>query len=397
MSLYTAHAPTPSLTNFALECVPVSWASQLLKLVLNPQACSKLEAMRIQSSVWDGRCAELGLRVTEVLRLAGALKTFECMLHLADGDPIHDAVPRLTTNTSLTRLIMNFHSVYPSLPMIRRGLGTLLSDIRSPHVEQLEIRIGLLVSSHSETSGDGNYSDASVREADPPGSTSYFHDILSRSIFDQLPAAEVVAEVPDPWADVSTGVWIRVQLVRSPEGEAQLETATMSAIKTDMITLFAPWLDRGVVQLEFYPDPDDEYSVTRSSSSVLRVLGECHDSVTGTRTHTSIKEIQDSEDDEREGGARDVSGDTETEDVVYPGPMDSNALGSARLTSDYQVTQVNDQTQKAVQTETSCLGEQCLERQSIGHIAATRPGFRSRIARLVRTILCSPQRKDVQE
>ncbi|KAH9919925.1 uncharacterized protein B0H18DRAFT_1122228 [Fomitopsis serialis] len=94
----------------------------------------------------------------------------------------------------------------------------------------------------------------------------------------------------------------------------------MSAIKSYMINLFAPWLDREVLRLHFIPDPDGELSVTRNPSSVLG-------------THTSITKIQDAGDDESGGNVCDASGDT---DVISPGPIDG-ALGVAGLTSDYQV------------------------------------------------------------
>ncbi|KAH9919917.1 uncharacterized protein B0H18DRAFT_1026144 [Fomitopsis serialis] len=311
LALYTAHALNPSLSDLRFKYVPVSLARQIL-LVLSPQACSRLEALRVFFLCWhcqlhDRQRAEFVLRVTEVLCLAGAgLKKFQWEHNPVDGDLIHDDVPRLTANTSLTNLTITL-CVDPSLPSIQRALDTLLSDIRSPHLERLTVMINLIRTQHDDTSEDRDKT--SVSEADPPGSTSTFHAILSRSIFDQLPA------VSEPYHE-SAGVFIAVRWAYygSPVSEPQEEaarTTALSAIKSNMITLFAPWLDRGVMQLSFNLDPDGEMDVTRDSSSVLRVLG--------TPTHASIKEIADSEpDDGHEDHARDASGDMETEDPIPP-------------------------------------------------------------------------------
>ncbi|KAH9919914.1 uncharacterized protein B0H18DRAFT_1026127 [Fomitopsis serialis] len=210
--------------------------------------------------------------------------------------------------------------------------------------------------------------EASISETDFPGpSTSNFHAILSRNVFDQLQARSVLIQV-------------------GFMAQARNQDATMlSAIKSHMITLFAPWLDRGIVQLQFGPDPDGEEFVTRKSSPVLSCLG----------AHASIVDTEDSEDDGREGGARDVRGDTETEDVITIslGSKGSATLGSAGLTLDHHV--VNDRTRGVYQTKTPRLGERRSERQSIGHLAGTRSGFRNRIAGLMRKLPWS--RKNMQD
>ncbi|KAH9920408.1 uncharacterized protein B0H18DRAFT_1024480 [Fomitopsis serialis] len=176
-------------------------------------------------------------------------------------DSMRDVVPRLTANTLLTNLSMSIRWNNPSLSMIQRGLGTLLSDIQSPHLEHFSIRIDL----YPETSEDGDK--ASLSETDPPGSTSAFHTKLSRSVFDQLPGFSMPGRHSE-----FTGVYIAVEM-------REAETATMSAIKSHMITLFAPWLDRGVLRLSISPNPDGEQFVTRNPSSVHSDLGECPDSV----------------------------------------------------------------------------------------------------------------------
>ncbi|KAH9919921.1 uncharacterized protein B0H18DRAFT_1026197 [Fomitopsis serialis] len=310
LALYTAHALNPPLSVLRFKHVPSSLALQIL-LVLSPQACSRLEALRFSFQCFqphDRQCAEFVLRVTEVLRLAGAgLKTFEWEHAPVDGKySIRDDVPRLTANTSLTNLTIAL-CVDPSPTSIQRALDTLLSDIRSPHLERLTIYIHLTPSrTRYDTSEDRDETSVS---ADPPGSTSTFHAILSRSIFDQLPALS-----GDSAQGTSVFIEVGWAYYGSPVSEPQEEaarTTALSAIKSNMITLFAPWLDRGVMQLYFDPDPDGEMSVTRDSSSVLRVLG--------TRTHASIKEIADSEpDDGHEDHARDASGDMETEDPIPP-------------------------------------------------------------------------------
>lgn len=290
VALYTTQPPNPSLSHFELLYVPESWASQIL-LILTPQACSRLEGLQFHlAAKLDSdtkSCADLVPRFTEILSFAGAaLKTFDYECYLTGGDSIHDVVPRLAANTSLTKLTLDFHSVDRSHLRIHKDLGTVLSHIRSPHLEQLNIGIHL---SHSETSEDGP--EASVSETDPPGSTSTFHALLSRRIFDQLPA------VPKHWLD-SAGVSITV------DSEGPLQTATMSAIKARMIALFAPWLDRGVLQLTLRPDPDGEDIVTRNPLAVFSDLG----------THASITEMRDSDNGEREGSARNASGGTEAEE-----------------------------------------------------------------------------------
>ncbi|KAH9918002.1 uncharacterized protein B0H18DRAFT_1032707 [Fomitopsis serialis] len=233
VALYTAHAPNSSLSEFELLFVHASWQLQLLNLMLTPQACSQLEGLQLYSTHRDGPCTELVPRVTEILHLAGAgLKKFQWRCDLAH-DSIHDIVPRITANTSLTNLIVYFDSVDPSLPRIQGYLGALLSDIQSPHLERLEIWITM---SDSETSEDGD--EASVSEIYPPGSTSTFHTILSRSVFDRLPALRASQQLYE--------AAVLVVLVGM-----NAQTATMSAIKPHMTTLFAPWLDRKVLWLDF--------------------------------------------------------------------------------------------------------------------------------------------------
>ncbi|KAH9918014.1 uncharacterized protein B0H18DRAFT_684616 [Fomitopsis serialis] len=308
MTLYTAHAPNPSLSTFGLVYVPQLWASQLLKLWSTPQVCSQLEVIWLDfTAIEDAPCADLGPHVTEVLRLAGtALKTLELECYLANG---YDVVPRLTANTALTMLTVHFRAVEPSLPRIQRALCILLSDIRSSHLGRLRITINL---SHSETSEYGD--EVLVSETDSPSFTFDFQSVLSRGVFHRLPAHSEQDEA---------GVVIQVQT-----DSEEIQIATMSAIKSYMINLFAPWLDREVLRLHFIPDPDGELSVTRDPSSVLG-------------THTSITKIQDAGDDESGGNVCDASGDT---DVISPGPIDG-ALGVAGLTSDYQV--VNNRTRRA--------------------------------------------------
>jgi len=305
MALYTAQAPIPSLLSFFMLDVYVPLASQLLKLMLTPQTCSKLVVLQFQYLRQNGRCIELVPCVTDVLCLAGAgLKKFYWSCFLAHGDSIRDVVPRVTANTSLTELVMDFRPVKPSLPRIQRDLGTLLFDIQSPHLKRLGISIWL--SSPSETSEDGNDLEAPVSETDPPRFTSIFHATLSRSVFDHLPT---VSGHP-PWQPEFTGVSIAVHWDNVLDvGEAQI--ATMSVIKSHMITLFAPWLDRGVLRLSCGNGPDVGGPVTRNFS-LTPVLSE----IVGT--HASIEELPTRRLAGCEEGARNACESSGTDEEAVP-------------------------------------------------------------------------------
>jgi len=283
---YSVGVPTLSLSTFELSDVRMPWASQLLELVSTQRACSHLNNMLFAFRN-SSPSPELVARITEVLRLAGSgLKTLRWRGDLTE-DEIHKGFPQLGASTSLTGLVVELRRVISTLPRIQRVLSTLLNDIKSPHLERLHIKIYLF---HYEMFQHGS----ELAETAPPDSTSAFHNILSRSVFDTLPVSAAAAVASQSYADVC------VELVM--EGSQQ-SAAPMSTIKAYMIALFAPWLDRGVLQLRAFPDPDGEWSVTRVPSSVT------------SETHGSITEVRDSQDIEHGGGARNVSGDAEIEEA----------------------------------------------------------------------------------
>ncbi|TFY51215.1 hypothetical protein EVJ58_g10683 [Rhodofomes roseus] len=146
---------------------------------------------------------------------------------------------------SLKRLYVMLNHVTQRLWTIQRILNTVLSDITSTRLEEVWIDICLDSLEQAQTAITETF-----ERANTPDSTFAFHSILSRSIFASL-----------PYVGGHQGVHIKVSFTTDelpwsiPGRKRKL---FMLAIKFHMLALFAPWLDRGVLELRFWPDPDGE-------------------------------------------------------------------------------------------------------------------------------------------
>ncbi|TFY62319.1 hypothetical protein EVJ58_g3931 [Rhodofomes roseus] len=140
-------------------------------------------------------------------------------------------------------------------------LDAVLSDVASAHLKQLYINILLDDPEPFQTAIE-----ETSERANTPCSTSDFHYILSHSVFDRLPATDTRY----------SGAHITVSFpnVDKPPGIAVVKSAFISAIKPHVAALFAPWLKRRVVEVEFYPDPDSEWRITRTSKKARTGHGE---------------------------------------------------------------------------------------------------------------------------
>lgn len=162
-------------------------------------------------------------------------------------------IPQLTMNTSLEEIELTCNAVTPRPRTIRRILSTILSDITSTALKRLDTDIYLTDAEPLQGTDEEPFN-----AVDTPDATSAFHSILSRSVFDGLPAFQ-------HGLDRGVSVWIKA--VRE-------DAASMRAIKSHLVALFAPWLDRGVLELKLIPDPDGERLVTCTPATVLS--GEFH-------------------------------------------------------------------------------------------------------------------------
>ncbi|KAH9829954.1 uncharacterized protein C8Q71DRAFT_727728 [Rhodofomes roseus] len=138
--------------------------------------------------------------------------------------------PSLANNTSLRRLSMLFDEVIPSSQGIQRILSSMLSDITSIHLQHL---ICFILIANRDMLPQSDETPLAV--TDSIDSISTFHAILSSTTFDGLPVCTS-----------NTGVHIHFHME-----EIWDKPAMMSALKTHMIALFAPWLDRRIVELQF--------------------------------------------------------------------------------------------------------------------------------------------------
>jgi len=223
--MHTPPPPQYSLSRFELHNVSLRCALQLLTLV-SPRMCYKLRKLVIK--LVDRPCAELIAEVTSILQSSGA--AFEEF----DWDtPLGVAVPRLSANTSLKSLYIRL--LLPSSPqIIQRTLEALLSDITSPHLRRISLDIGLRRSEILQDAYEVPASSTDTTETIPT-----FHTILCRDIYSRLPKNGVKIEFDLPWGR------------RKPK-----DKHAMSGIKSHMLALFAPWLDRGILEHKFDPDPD---------------------------------------------------------------------------------------------------------------------------------------------
>jgi len=181
----------------------------------------------------DRPCAEVIAEVTNTLQFSGAVLEKFKWKYL---DPeAFNGVPRLSlaANTSLKALTISLN-LPPSPQTIHKTLGALLSDITSPHLQHIRLTFWLF-DQQPEILQDAY--EVPTSSADTTETISTFHTILSRGIYDQLPGNSV---------QVTFHLWGRLQF------------EDRSSIKSRIHVLFAPWLSRGVLELEFHTwaDPD---------------------------------------------------------------------------------------------------------------------------------------------
>ncbi|TFY56407.1 hypothetical protein EVJ58_g7666 [Rhodofomes roseus] len=237
----------PSLLNLVLEGkMTEPDALQLLESLSTPHACSTLEQLAFDLGFRPS--AEFLPCLTRVLDLCGpALK--QCRW-AAEGE----VIPQLTANTSLQNVEIKMYRVTPRLRTIRRLFDAMLSNITSAQLEWLDIEISLgdiPDPSHAtiEKMFEGAYS--------APEAVSAFHAILCRGIFDGILAGDYRKVEHDEGFSADSrhsGVQITLEFYSTIKDVLHdVASAFMSAIKHHVITLFAPWLDRGVLRLVFIP------------------------------------------------------------------------------------------------------------------------------------------------
>ncbi|KAH9831806.1 uncharacterized protein C8Q71DRAFT_285918 [Rhodofomes roseus] len=155
-------------------------ALQVLGLLSTHHACSTLEHLKFVLNFEPS--AEFLLRLTHVLDLCGpTLKYF-------DWNVKAEVIPQLTANTSLQIVWITIVCNTPRLRTIQKIFDAVLSNITSSQLERLSIEIHL---DNSEPLFDATTIEKTFKRAySTPGSTSQaFHSILSRDVFDGLPAA----------------------------------------------------------------------------------------------------------------------------------------------------------------------------------------------------------------
>ncbi|KAH9831812.1 uncharacterized protein C8Q71DRAFT_861490 [Rhodofomes roseus] len=232
-----------SWESFTLTDVPDQSALQLLQLLATPRSCSKLHELRICLA---GRpSAALLSRTSRFLHESGhRLKDlwWECSV-----DTDLEVIPSLAGNTTLQTLYINLRDIAPSPQKIHSALTAILSDIVSVDLRKVYIhltlaRLEVLPQNHGRT----------PVAPDPAEAISAFHIILSREIFNGLP-------LHTHYNCVEVDFYV---------GNIQDNPVVVATIKAYMITLFTPWLDRGIVELRFNW-MDSVETITCVSTSML--------------------------------------------------------------------------------------------------------------------------------
>ncbi|KAH9830643.1 uncharacterized protein C8Q71DRAFT_862394 [Rhodofomes roseus] len=242
---HTEITPIHSWSRFTLTDVPDQSALQLLQLLLtNPESCSKLQDFQVYLA---GRPSAALLSCTSRALHASGHRlrnlTWQCSV-----DPDLQYTPSIAGNTSLQGLRIVLRDVAPSPQKIHSALTAVLSDIVSVDLQHMYILFTLL-----EVLPQNHGRAPAV--LDPAESISAFHTILLRKIFRALPL----------FTSNDTGVQIAfyVQKLRD-------NPTVVAAIKAYVVTLFTPWLDRGIVQLSFFSGFDASDTITCVPTSELR-------------------------------------------------------------------------------------------------------------------------------
>ncbi|TFY54461.1 hypothetical protein EVJ58_g8853 [Rhodofomes roseus] len=239
----TIHARTEntsihSWSSFVLRGVPDQSALQLLQLLITPESCSKLENFRIY--IIGRPSAALLSCTSHVVHAAG--HRLNCLTWDCTVDPDLKITPSLGGNTSLQTLEVFLRDLAPSPQKIHSALTAMLSDIVSMDLQHMRVHFGL---AHLEVLSQNHERTPAV--LDPASeSISAFHTILSRKTFGGLPL------------DTRAAKWPYLVLLRSKCVEftfdvrrVQDNPTAVATIKAYIITLFTPWLDRGIVVLAF--------------------------------------------------------------------------------------------------------------------------------------------------
>ncbi|TFY55358.1 hypothetical protein EVJ58_g8300 [Rhodofomes roseus] len=170
------------------------------------------------------------------------------MITLEETVPAHlEVIPSLAGNTTLQTLYINLRDIAPSPQKIHSALTAILSDIVSVDLRKVYIhltlaRLEVLPQNHGRT----------PVAPDPAEAISAFHIILSREIFNGLP-------LHTHYNCVEVDFYV---------GNIQDNPVVVATIKAYMITLFTPWLDRGIVELRFNW-MDSVETITCVSTSML--------------------------------------------------------------------------------------------------------------------------------
>ncbi|KZT68582.1 hypothetical protein DAEQUDRAFT_727703 [Daedalea quercina L-15889] len=128
---------------------------------------------------------------------------------------------------------MNLKDATVSPYGIKKSLDTLVSNIKSPHLKSLRIRIRI---ERLDVPEDSLRDEETIAGHD----VTRFHTVLCDSVFDGLRGGGVHIEID------SCGL----------DNRQASKLSLMATVKRQVSSQFAPWLDRGVLVLQFYPDPD---------------------------------------------------------------------------------------------------------------------------------------------
>ncbi|TFY54254.1 hypothetical protein EVJ58_g8969 [Rhodofomes roseus] len=230
---------------FVLRSVSDQTALQLLQLLNTPDTCSKLEELDIYLT---GRPSATLLSCTSrVLHALG--HRLRILVWMCSADPDVEATPSLAGNMSLQRVYISLRDVAPSPQKIHSALTAVLSDIVSVDLQHVSIWFTL---AHLEPEVLPQNHGRTPVAPDLAESISAFHAILSREIF-----KEILLRTDDKCDVIVT---FYAQNMNNP--------TVVANIKAYMVNLFTPWLDRGIVSLDFYLVEGVE-TITRVPTSML--------------------------------------------------------------------------------------------------------------------------------
>ncbi|KAH9831852.1 uncharacterized protein C8Q71DRAFT_287535 [Rhodofomes roseus] len=226
-----------SVSHLVLDYMPAGCATQVLQLVGR--------SILMTTDAWLSISLADRPSADELRIFACSLQQFNTHLKYLDWKNLQgndlDAVPCTAHNTSLTWLEVSL-CLAPSRYILHRSLLHVLSNITNEHLRRIAIGVKL-----SHLTAPRSRSGCSLTTVDTRVSTSAFHDVLSRSVFKS-------------WQGFSALIVINMKELRDND-------AQVSAIKLHMVDLFRPWLDRDILDLEFYIGPDAPEIITHTPTS----------------------------------------------------------------------------------------------------------------------------------